>query len=198
MHRCQGNRQAGREEILDLKKRRAERCIPFPVDDSAGKPVATEENQVFWEFLYGLKLGRCKTGWKENNNIIPTWKILMKDVDLGEPMSIFDHVYLGGTQRECQISKDIVDNCRNMFESRISRGALENYQFLRNRMRIFLHGSMTGKVVQRNEWKDIVNWQTKRRNNFSKSQHHALTTTNSKKKKRDLLENCLKFAHRLF
>ena len=49
----------------------------------------------------------------------------MKDVDLGEPASFLDHVHLGCTHRECQISKDIVDNDRSMFESRISAGALE-------------------------------------------------------------------------
>ena len=55
-------------------------------------------------------------------NIGPTWKILMKDFDLGEPTSSLNHVYLGCTQRECQISKNIVDNYRSMFESRISAG----------------------------------------------------------------------------
>ena len=49
----------------------------------------------------------------------------MKDVDLGEPTSFLDHVYLGCTQKECQISKDIVANNRDMFESRISAGAKE-------------------------------------------------------------------------
>ena len=39
--------------------------------------------------------------------------------------SFFYHVYLGFTQRECETSKDIVDNCRNVFESRISAGAKE-------------------------------------------------------------------------
>ena len=63
------------------------------------------------------------TGKKQN--ISPTWKILMKDVDLGEPTSFLDHVYLGCTQRECQTSKDIVDNYRKMFESRISAGTTE-------------------------------------------------------------------------
>ena len=53
------------------------------------------------------------------------WKILMKDVDLGEPTSFLDHVYLGCTQRECQTSKDLVDLCRSMFESRIAAGAIE-------------------------------------------------------------------------
>ena len=49
----------------------------------------------------------------------------MKDVHLREPTSFLDHVYLGCVQRECQISKDIVDNYRSMFESRISAGATE-------------------------------------------------------------------------
>ena len=58
-------------------------------------------------------------------NIDPMWKILMKDVDLGEPTSFFDHVYLGCTHRECKTSKDIVDNYRDMFESRMSAGGIE-------------------------------------------------------------------------
>ena len=49
----------------------------------------------------------------------------MKDVDLAKPTSYLDHVYLGCTQRECQICKDIVDIYRSMFESRISAGAME-------------------------------------------------------------------------
>ena len=53
------------------------------------------------------------------------WKVLMKDVDLGEPTSFFDHVCWGCIHRECQISKDIVENHRNMFESRISVGVTE-------------------------------------------------------------------------
>ena len=61
----------------------------------------------------------------EKQNIDPMWKALMKEVDLGEPTSVFDHVYLVCTQRDCQTSKDIVDNYRNMFESRICAGAKE-------------------------------------------------------------------------
>ena len=61
----------------------------------------------------------------KKQNINPTWTILMKDVDLGEPTSFLYHFYLGCTQRECQISKDIVDNYKSMFESRISAGAME-------------------------------------------------------------------------
>ena len=49
----------------------------------------------------------------------------MKDVDLGEPTSFLDHVYLGCTQRECKISSEIVVNYRDVFESRISGGPTE-------------------------------------------------------------------------
>ena len=58
----------------------------------------------------------------KKHNIDPMWKVLNKEVDLGEPTSFLDHVYLGCTQRQCEISKDIVDSYRTMFESRISRG----------------------------------------------------------------------------
>ena len=58
---------------------------------------------------------------------------------------LIDHVYLG-----CQMSKDIVDNYRSMFESTISAGAMESYQ---------VHGNLTTwKVMQRNVWNDIANW----------------------------------------
>ena len=53
------------------------------------------------------------------------WKVLNKEVDLGETTSFLDHVYLRCTQRQCEISKDIVDNYRTMFESRVSAGANE-------------------------------------------------------------------------
>ena len=43
-----------------------------------------------------------------------------QSVDLGEPTSFLGHVYLGSTQRQCEISEEIVDNYRAMFESRIS------------------------------------------------------------------------------
>ena len=62
---------------------------------------------------------------ERNKNIDPMWKVLNKEVDLGEPTSFLDHVYLGCTQRQCEVSKDIVDNYRTMFESRISAGATE-------------------------------------------------------------------------
>ena len=53
------------------------------------------------------------------------WKVRNKQVDFGEPTSFLDHVYLGCTQRQCELSKDIVDNYRTMFGSRISAGGTE-------------------------------------------------------------------------
>ena len=61
----------------------------------------------------------------KKQNIDPMWKVLNKELDLREPTSFLDHVYLGCTQRQCEISKDIVDNYRTMFESRIPAGATE-------------------------------------------------------------------------
>ena len=58
----------------------------------------------------------------KKQNIDPMWKVLNKEVDLGEPTSFLVHVYLGCTQRKCEISKDIVDSYRTMFESRSSAG----------------------------------------------------------------------------
>ena len=68
----------------------------------------------------------------KKHNIDPMWRVLNKEVDLGLPTSFLDHVYLGCIQRQCEISKDIVDNYRTMFESRISAGGLEKLPFPQN------------------------------------------------------------------
>ena len=68
----------------------------------------------------------------KKQNLDPMWKVLNKEVDLGEPTSFLDHVYLGCTQRQCQISKDMEDNYRTMFESRISAGREEKLPFPQN------------------------------------------------------------------
>ena len=68
----------------------------------------------------------------KKQNIDPMWKVLSKEVDLGEPTSFLDHVYLGCTHRQCEISKDIVDNYRAMFESRISAGGTEKLPYSEN------------------------------------------------------------------
>ena len=68
----------------------------------------------------------------KKQNIHPMWKVLNKEVDLGEPTSFLDHVYLGCTQRQWEIRKDIVDNYRTKFESRISAERTEKLPFSGN------------------------------------------------------------------
>ena len=68
----------------------------------------------------------------KKQNLDPVWKVLNKEVDLGEPTSFLEHVYLGCTQRQCEVSQDIVDNYRTMFESRISAGGAEKLPFPQN------------------------------------------------------------------
>ena len=60
------------------------------------------------------------------------WKLLNKEVDLGEPTSFLDHEDLGCTQRQSETSKDTVDNDRTMFESRVSAGRVEKLPFPQN------------------------------------------------------------------
>ena len=74
-------------------------------------------------------------GKKQNTD--PMWKLFNKEVDLGEPTSFLDHVYLGCAQRQSEISKNIVDNYRTMFESRIS---VEQKNVHSLKIFVFLHG----------------------------------------------------------
>ena len=70
---------------------------------------------------------RCKwTTWKmagKKQNKAPMWKKLMKNIDLDEPTSFLDHVYLGCTQLECKPNETLIEQYKKMFQSRISAGA---------------------------------------------------------------------------
>ena len=118
----------------------------------------------------------------KKQNLDPMWKLLNKEVDLGEPTSFLDHVYLGCTQRQCEISKNNVDNYRTMFESRISAGGVEKLPFPQNLSISSWSYDMAGHA-KKCVWNDIVSWQTRRLNNSTKYLLHASMTTTSKKKK---------------
>ena len=130
----------------------------------------------------------------------------MKEVDSGEPTSFLDHVYLGCTQRACETSKDIVENYRDMFESRISAGAFEKTTLFRETCRehflmVLWHGKsckeMRGNTLRTGEqnnstviqsrntmpwWpKEIVNWKNK-----STPQLHEVTTACLDDKKEEM------------
>ena len=68
----------------------------------------------------------------KKQNMAPMMKNLMKNVDLDEPTSFLDHVYLGCTQRECKPKEIIIDEYRKMFESRVSAGETEKLPGLAN------------------------------------------------------------------
>ena len=149
----------------------------------------------------GLFLSVCVDGMKlvgREQNVDPVWRVLNKEVDLGEPTSFLDHVYLGCTQRQCEISKDIADNYRAMFESRISAGRTEKLPYSENFRISSWSYDMEWKVMPRNVWNNVVSWQTRRLNNSTKYLLHAWMTITSKKKKQNLLENCQIHALKLF
>jgi len=73
-------------------------------------PIGTAYSSIVKKDLFlSVYVDDIKLAGKKQN-IDPMWKVLNKEVDLGEPTSFLDHVYLGCTQRQCETSKDIVDN----------------------------------------------------------------------------------------
>ena len=65
---------------------------------------------------------------------------------MGESVSFLDHVYLGCTQSESKIRKDIVENKRIIFESRISAGATGKLSCSENRSNSSSSYDMEGHV----------------------------------------------------
>ena len=96
-----------------VQRREAVGCSQGLKNEPTKQHGSGVENQ---QYVDDVKLAGKK------QNLDPMWKVLNKEVDLGEPTSFLDHVYLGCTQRKYEISKHIVDNYRTMFESRISAG----------------------------------------------------------------------------
>ena len=63
---------------------------------------------------------------REKQNMAPMWKKWMKSVDLVEPTSFLDHVYLGhALSVNANRMKQSLNKFSKMFESRISTGATE-------------------------------------------------------------------------
>ena len=83
----------------------------------------------------------------KKQNIDPMWKLLNKEVNLGEPTSFLDHVYLGCTQRQCEVSQNIVDNYRAILNLEFPRGEL-NYYHTR-KIFVFLRGPTIWKVYSK-------------------------------------------------
>ena len=124
--------------------------------------------------------GRYQIGWKETKH----WSDMestQKKVDLGEPTSFLDHVYLGCTQRNVRLARIlwiIIEVCSNQgFLPWLQRNC-QKHKPRRNLMpKRYLHGPVTWKVTQRNAWKDIANLRINQLNNYTKSRHHVWMTT---------------------
>ena len=107
------------------------------------------------------------SNWLERNK---TWircgKFSTKKLIWNNQHHSLDHVYLGCTQRECQISKDIADNYRAMFESRISAGGTEKLPYSQNICISSWSYDMEGQAKK--VWNDIANLRIKLLSNHIK------------------------------
>ena len=108
-------------------------------------------------------------------------KVLHKEVELGDPTSFLDHVYLGCNQTHCETRKHIVDHYSITLEPKFPQEKRRNYHAWKPRT--FLHGPATWKVMPQSVWNDIANWRTQPLNNCTRYLLPASMTTNSKKKK---------------
>ena len=79
----------------------------------------TKNNDYSYRFTWPTTM----VGREQNLSLV--WKKLVKRVDLGEPTTFLDDVYLGCTQRERKLDKSIIEEYRKLFDSRISVGANE-------------------------------------------------------------------------
>ena len=132
----------------------------------------------------------------KKQNINPMWKVLNKEVDLGEPASFLWSCILGlhsttmrNKQRYCGQLKNrvwIQNFCRSNWK--ITMLGITEYVYV-----VLRYGRPRQEV-----WNVIVNQPTKLLNNFTTYQFYALMTINSKKKNWNQLEICQIYALKLF
>ena len=141
--------------------------------------------------------GWHEIGWKKKQNLDPMWKLLNKEVDLGEPTSFLDHGILGLHSMTMPNKHRYCGQLQNHVRIANFRGREQrNYHSLK--IFVFLHGLVIWRVMQRSVWNDNVSWRIRRFNNSTKYLLHASMTTTSKKKKQNLLETWHKYAPKLF
>ena len=115
-------------------------------------------NAYLWTVEKGLFLSVYVDDIKlagKKQNLDPMWKVLNKEVDLGEPTSFLDHVNLGCTQKTMlKYAKILWTITERSLNGELPREEQKNYHSLK--IFVFLHGLMTWRVMQRNVWSDIV------------------------------------------
>ena len=98
-----------------------------------------------------------QNGWKEaeNGSQVEEW---MRNVDLDEPTSFPDHVYLGGTQRE----KRLLNSLRTCSNHEFRLELLKNYQGRKNFTRKRSRDPTTWKDMLSSAVRDVANWRIKK------------------------------------
>ena len=91
----------------------------------------------------------------------------------------------------------IVEEYREVSESRISAGATEKLQRWEKLTQNRLRGPTTWKDMLENALRDIANWRTKRQSSETKSQVLVWMIIISRKRNLNQLENGQKYAHKL-
>ena len=175
-------------ELLRIPKNRNVQTFGFVYYDTNGLnhgPVSKTQS-----FL--LSGGWHKIGWKETKY----WSDVestQQEVDVGEPTSFLDHVYLGCTQRQCEISKDVVitEPCLNPW---FPREQLKKLPYSKKSSYLFVV-PRCGKSCQEKCGTILC---IGRLNNSTQYQLHALMTIISKMQNWNLWENCRKYALKLF
>ena len=87
----------------------------------------------------------------------------MKNVDVDEPTSFRDHVYLGRIQRECKVNENVIEiSTKKCLNHVFLLEQLKNYQGGKNLTQRPVRGHTTWKDTLKRALRGIVNWQTKR------------------------------------
>ena len=106
----------------------------------------------------------------KRQNVAPMWKKWMRHVDLEEPTSFLDRVYLGCARRECKPHEIIIEEFSKMFVSRISAGATEKLPRWKSLTQKQQRGPTTWKDMLENALSDTVNRQTRKWSSCTKFQ----------------------------
>ena len=100
----------------------------------------------------------------KKQNINPMWKLLNKDVDLGETNIFPGSCILGMHSTTMPNKQRYCGQLQNHVRIANFRGRRRETT-IPSKIFVFLHGLMIWRVMQRNVWRDIVSKPTRRRNN---------------------------------
>ena len=132
----------------------------------------------------------------EKQHMSPMWKKLMINVHLDETTTLLDHGILGCTQRDCKLNEFVIEEYREMFESRISSGADEKFPGWENPHERRWRVPTTWKDMLKNAMRDCELANNKEEQIYSFLVFDWMITS-SRRKILKRLEGYQKFAHKL-